>query len=121
MLTNIKNEYGIITYNEALVNQILAKAIEPWSEKARYIGDRQIRFGDDGLFIYAGISIRLGYSMNDIACSMINYIADCVENMLDLPLEDVVIEIIQMTTARSVVPRNIRFSLREEYDEEQGN
>ena len=118
MLTNIKNKYGIITYNEALLNQILSRAIEAWDEKARYIGEREIRFGKDGLFVYAGISIRLGFSMNEIAGSIIAFIADSVEKMLDLPVEDIVIEVIQMTTARSVVPRNIRFSLREDYGEE---
>ena len=118
MLTNIKNEYGIITYNEALVNQILSQAIKPWEEKAKYAGEREIRFSDDGLFIYAGISIRLGYSMKDVAGSIIEYTADAVEKMLQLPVEDIVIEIIQMTTARSVVKRNEKYSLREAYAEE---
>ena len=118
MLTNIKNEYGIITYNDALVSQIMAKAIKPWEGKAKYAGEREIRFTDDGLFIYAGISIRLGYSMKDVAGSIINFTADAAENMLQLPVEDIVVEVIQMTTSKSVVKRNEKFSLREAYAEE---
>ena len=117
MLTNIKNDLGIITYNETLVNQILNRAIKPMEDRAKYIGDRQIRYSEDGLFVYAGLSIRLGYSMKDVAGSIISFVADSVENILGLPVEDIVIEVIEMTTSKTTVKRNVRYSLRGEYGE----
>ena len=55
MLTKETNELGAITLSESLVNQILTEAIAPWEGKARYAGERQIRCGDDGLYIYAAL------------------------------------------------------------------
>lgn len=112
MLTKENNEYGVITLNDALISQIMSEAIKPWSSTAKYSGERQVRFSDDGLYIHAGISVRIGSSISETAKGIINGIVRAVRDMLELPVEEVVIEVVQMTTSRNAVSRNIVFSSR---------
>ena len=112
MLTKETNELGAITLSESLVNQILTEAIAPWEGKARYAGERQIRCGDDGLYIYAALSIRMGYSVKEIAGGILDFVTKAADEMLELPIEDIVIEVVQMTTLKTWVQRSIRFSYR---------
>ena len=112
MLTKETNELGAITLSESLVNQILTEAIAPWEGKARYAGERQIRCGEDGLYVYAALSIRMGYSTSEIAGGILEYVTKAAEESLELPIEDIIIEVVQMTTLRTFVKRSIRFSYR---------
>ncbi|MBR5731625.1 MAG: hypothetical protein IKX89_06740 [Firmicutes bacterium] len=112
MLIKENNEYGVITLNDALISQIMAEAIKPWSAKARYAGERQVRFSDAGLYVYAGISIRIGTSISETAKGIIDGIENAVTEMLEIPIEDIVIEVVQMTTSRNTVERSIVFSAR---------
>ena len=112
MLSKETNELGVITLNEALVNQLLSEAIKPWESKARYVGERQIRFGDDGLYVYAALSLRIGSSITEIAGGILNYMTEAAANCLELSIEDIIIEVVQMTTSRNAVKREIRFSYR---------
>ncbi len=118
MLTNETNQYRVITLNEGLVYQIFAEAIKPWEGKARYVGDREVRFGEDGLFAYAALSLRLGSSIKEVCSSIIDYVADAVTESLELPIEDIVLEVVQMTTSKTAVKRSIRISYRGSEDEE---
>ena len=108
MLTKENNEYGVITLNDALISQIMSEAIKPWSATAKYSGERQVRFYDDGLYIHAGISVRIGSSISETAKGIVRAVRD----MLELPVEEVVIEVVQMTTSRNAVSRKIVFSSR---------
>ena len=118
MLTKETNEYGVITLNESLIQEIFAEAIRPCETKAKYMGDKEIRFGEDGLFAYAGLSIKLGNSISDICGGIIEFVVDAVENSLELPIEDIVLEVLQMTTTKTAVKRNIRISYRGSKNEE---
>ena len=119
MLTKETNELGAITLSESLVNQILTEAIAPWEGKARYAGERQIRCGDDGLYIYAALSIRMGYSVKEIAGGILDFVTKASEDMLELPIEDIIIEVVQMTTLKTWVKRSIRLSYRGTEEEQQ--
>ncbi len=116
MLMKENNEHGVITLNDALIGQIMAEAIKPWSATARYAGERQVRFSDAGLYVYAGISVRIGSSIRETAEGIINSIIRSVTDMLELPIDEVVIEVVQMTTSRNSVSRKIVFSSRGEED-----
>ena len=119
MLLKDTNELGAITLSESLVSQILAEAIAPWEGKARYAGERQIRYGDDGLYIYVALSIKMGCSIKEIAGGILDYVTAAVEESLELPIEDIIIEVVQMTTLRTYVKRSIRFSYRGTEEEQQ--
>ena len=112
MLYKETNELGVITLNEVLVNQLLAEAIAPWEGKAKYTGERQIRCGEDGLYVYAALSIRMGYSIKEIAGGILEYLTKAAVESLELPVEDIIIEVVQMTTFKTSVKRSIRFSYR---------
>ena len=118
MLKKEVNEYGVITLNEALIQDIFSEAIKPWEGKARYIGEKEIRFGEDGLFAYAGLSIKLGVSISSVCGSIISFIADAAEKYLELDIEDIVLDVLQMTTSKASVKRNIRVSYRGGNNEE---
>ena len=119
MLYKETNDLGIITLNEALVGQLLAEAIAPWEGKAKYTGERQIRCGEDGLYVYAALSIRMGYSTSEIAGGILEYVTKAAEESLELPIEDIIIDVVQMTTLRTFVKRSIRFSYRGTEEEQQ--
>ena len=119
MLLKDTNELGAITLSESLVSQILAEAIAPWEGKARYAGERQIRYGDDGLYIYVALSIKMGYSAKEIAGGILDVIVKAAEESLELPIEDIIVEVVQMTTLRTWVKRSMRFSYRGTEDEQQ--
>ena len=120
MLTKHTNEYGVITYDEGLVYQLLAEAIKPWEGKVRYSGDKELRFDEEGLYLYAPLSIKIGCSISEICSGIMNYVADGIENSLQLPISDIVLEVVQMTTSRKSVKRDIKVSYRGgETEEEQ--
>ncbi len=120
MLTKHTNEYGVITLDEGLMLQIFAEAIKPWEGKVKYAGDREFRLEEGGLFAYAPLSIKIGCSISEICGGMIEYIAGAVQNSLELPLSDIVLEVVQMTTSKKTVKRDIKVSYRGgETEEEQ--
>ncbi|MBO4862239.1 MAG: hypothetical protein J5535_05035 [Firmicutes bacterium] len=119
MLSKETNDLGVITLNEALVSQLLAEAISPWEGKAKYTGERQIRCGEDGLYVYAALSIRIGCSIKEIAGGILDYMIKAAVESLELPVEDIVIEVVQMTTLRNSVKRSIVYSYRGTEDEQQ--
>ena len=118
MLISHKNEYGAITVDDGLFIQLFNEAIKPFDGKARYIGDRDIRFGEKGLYAYAGISIRIGNSISQICGSVIDFMAKNITESLELPIDDIVIEVVQMTTSVTAVKRSIKVSYRGSTDEE---
>lgn len=119
MLFKDTNELGVISLSESLVSQILSEAIAPWEGKARYVGDRQIRYGEDGLYIYAALSIKMGYSIKEIAGGILDFICKAAALQLELPIEDIIVEVVQMTTLKTWVKRSMRFSYRGTEDEQQ--
>ena len=112
MLTKENNEYGVITLNDALITQILAEAIKPYGSRAKYAGERQIRFSEYGLYVYAGVSIRIGSSIRETAQGILDFIVSAVSDQLELPIDNIIIEVVQMTTSKSTVDRSITFSSR---------
>ena len=112
MLISEKNEYGVVTIDDGLFYQLFAEALKPFEGKARYMGEREVRYGESGLYAYTGISIRIGNSINGICSAIIGYIVKTCNENLEVPVDDIVIDVLQMTTARNTVKRNIRVSYR---------
>ncbi len=118
MLVSKKNDKGVITIDDGLFFQLLNEAMRPFEGKARYVGEKELRFGEDGLFVSASVSIRIGNSISEICNSIIDMAARVIEEDLELEIEDIVINVVQMTTARTSVKRDIRFSYRGGENEE---
>ena len=118
MLVSKKNDQGVITIDDGLFFQLLNEALRPWEGKARYVGEKELRYGEDGLFMSAALSIRIGNSISEICNHIIDFTSRAIEEDLELEVEDIVINVIQMTTARTAVKRDIRFSYRGGKNEE---
>ncbi len=112
MLISEKNEYGVVTIDDGLIYQLFAEAIKPFEGKAKYMGDREVRYGENGLYAYTGISIRIGNSISGICSAIIEYIVKTCSENLEVPVDDIIIDVLQMTTAITTVKRNIRVSYR---------
>ena len=119
MLISEKNEYGVVTIDDGLIYQLFTEAIKPLEGKARYVGDREVRYGENGLYASTGISIRIGSSINGICGSIIDYIVRVCTEDLEIPVDDIVIEVLQMTTSKNTVKRNIRVSYRGGIEQEE--
>ena len=118
MLISQKNEYGAITVDDGLFVQLFNEAIKPFEGKAKYVGDKQIRFGENGLYASTGISIRMGNSISEICGSIIDFVAKNIEESLDIEIDDLVVEVVQMTTSKTTVKRSIKVSYRGGTNEE---
>ena len=112
MLISEKNEYGVVTIDDGLIYQLFAEAIKPFEGKAKDMGDREVRYGENGLYAYTGISIRIGNSISGICSAIIEYIVKTCSENLEVPVDDIIIDVLQMTTAITTVKRNIRVSYR---------
>ena len=112
MLISEKNEFGVVTIDDGLIYQLFAEAIKPLEGKARYLGDKEVRYGENGLYAYTGISIRIGNSISSICNSIIDYVVKICTEDLEVPVDDIVIDVLQMTTVKNTVKRNIRISYR---------
>jgi len=118
MLTQYENEYGVISLDEGLVYQLISDSLKPWEGKARIAGDREVRLSENGIYIFVPLGLKFGSSISEISRSVIAYIADAVANSLELPIDDIVVKIAQISTSKTTVKKGIKISYSGREDEE---
>ncbi len=127
MLTQIENEYGVITLNELLVEQIVDDALLPFRGRvwcAHYRGPasalvlrvsgiealkhREIRQTEKGIYIKVYLIFRFGVPMRSTCSRILDYIGDQIENCLELSVDNIELQITG-TLSRKVARRSISF------------
>ena len=130
MLTRVTNEKGIISFDETLIDQTVQEALRPFRGQvwlARYRGsgsdwmillgnyesmaEKKVRYTDKGLYVRLYLLIKIGTSISEVARSLCYFIADMIENQLQLPLDNVEIVVTGMVS-KNAVKRDIRFDYR---------
>ncbi len=130
MLAKDKNEYGFISINSILLDQIIHKALEPYRGKvwlADYKGpssDTLFRLGgfdalaekevvndEKGLYIKLYLVLSFGTSISTACRDIIFSIADAAESMLQVEVRDVAVQVTGVYS-KKIAQRDISYSLR---------
>ena len=131
MLHQRTNEYGVITVDNAFLNQLIKESLKPYEGrvwKANYKGrsqDFMIKLGnmdalseltvkqtDKGIFIRVPLLIRFGLSMGDLAHAVIHNISDALVNDLELEIDDIEVCITGMIMQKGIAKRNVTYRYR---------
>jgi uncharacterized alkaline shock family protein YloU len=130
MLSRIDNQYGKITIDSTLLQQIISNAFEPWSGRvwiANYKGsqsDAAVMLGSfsslaevrteknaAGIKITIYVMVKFGESISAICSNITQNIADDAKALLGLDVDDVEI-IVTAVLAKRASPREIIYSYR---------
>ena len=130
MLTRVNNEKGIISYDEALIDQIVQEALRPYKGQvwlAHYKGsssdltillgsyeslaEKLVKMTERGVFVRLYLLIKIGTSISEASRSICFFVADAIRNQLQLPLDNVEIVVSGMVS-KNAVKRDIRFDYR---------
>ena len=130
MLTRVSNEKGIISYDEALIDQIVQEALRPYKGSvwlARYKGpssdwmillgnyesmaEKKVQMTDRGVFVRLYLLIKIGTSISEVSKSICSFIAQVSTGQLQLPLDNVEVVVTGMVS-KNAVKRDIRYDYR---------
>ncbi|MCF0150367.1 MAG: Asp23/Gls24 family envelope stress response protein [Firmicutes bacterium] len=133
MLAREKNEFGYISLNNALLEQIIDHALKKHSDNARLanyngngaepvwmligldnMAEKEVVVDENGVFIRLYLVIRFGQSISGICEDMIASIRNDIVDLLQLPVKNIEIVVTGVISKR-IAKRNIVFRL---YDEE---
>ncbi len=126
MLHQETNEYGVITVDNAFLNQLIKDSLKPFEGrvwKANYKGKSQdflIKLGnydalseqvvketEKGIYIRIYLLIKFGLSMGTMSKSIIDNIADTLTNDLGLNIDDIEVVITGMIMTKGIAKRNV--------------
>ena len=127
MLTRINNKQGLITYDKAVVEQIISEAFKPYKGSvwiANYKGpqndimlalgnydalaEKEIHLGEHGVSVKVYLIIKIGSSISGICSDCALKIGNDIKNVLQLPLDNVEL-IVSAVVAKKASKRDIRF------------
>ena len=138
MLHQETNEYGVISIDNTFLNQIIRESLKPYEGKAwkaNYKGktsdifiklgnmdalaDQVIKESDKGIYIKVYLIVKFGVSLGAVTGSIINNLADVLENDLELKVDNIDIVITAMMMNKNVVKRDIVYSYKDHDEEKQ--
>jgi len=114
MIYSESNNLGDISINKGALNDVIALSIKPWSYtgKIKMLQEKKVKVTDKGVYICLHFSVALGESLNEIFKKVTEYIEHELINSLELDIDDIVICVDTMFTAKgNVVKRDIKYSL----------
>lgn len=138
MLSREKNEFGYISLNKSLLDQICTHALQEQKENvwlANYkgpssdpmimfrgfdgIAEKEIRVTEGKIFIRLYVVVRFGQSISTICEALIGSVRRDIVTLLEIPEKD--IEDIQIAVtgvlARRLAQRDLEFSLKQMKEE----
>lgn len=93
MLTQIENKNGIISYDNALIDQTILDALSDF--KGRYkLLKKDCFMQEDGLVITINVNLKFGTSINDFSKHVFDYISNLIVNSFELPLSHIYLNIL---------------------------
>lgn len=101
MITSIENNMGIISFDNALLDQIVADALSGHRGDFKLLG-KSCTMESEGVELVINIALRFGTSINLFSNSVLNYIANKIEDNLELPIKSIKLRIVAMYSKKSV-------------------
>ena len=88
MLTQIENKNGIISYDNALMEQIISDSLSPF--KGQYkLREKTYEMTEEGVVVCVEVFLKFGTSISEFSNTVLEYIAGKVENNLELPVKSI--------------------------------
>ncbi len=138
MLTRVTNEKGVISFDEAVIDQIVQEAMRPYKGRAwlaHYKGassdwmillgnyesmaEKQVLMTERGIFVRLYLLIKIGTSISEVSKSLCRFIADVITYQLQLRLDNVEVVVTGMVS-KNAVKRDIRYDYRSLTASEEG-
>ena len=135
MLHQETNEYGVITVDNAFLNQLIKESLKPYEGKvwkANYKGgshDFMIKLGnydslsemdlketEAGVYIRIYLLVKFGVSMGTVAKALIDNISDSLENDFDLKIDNIEIVITGIIMKKGIAKRNVVYKYKHDED-----
>ena len=130
MLTRVTNEKGVISFDEAVIDQIVQEAMRPYKGSAwlaHYKGassdwmillgnyesmaEKQVQMTERGVFVRLYLLIKIGTSISEVSKSLCTFIANVITEQLQLKLDNVEVVVTGMVS-KNAVKRDIRYDYR---------
>lgn len=106
MLTQIENKNGIISYDNALLDQAILESLADY--KGRYkLLKKECVMKEDGLSISINVHLKFGTSINDFSNHVFTYISNLIENSFELTLSCITLNILGIYS-KKLSKRNIK-------------
>ncbi len=105
MLTQIENEKGIISYDNALINQMILDSLNEYKGKYKLI-KKDFMMKEQGVEIVISLHLKFGISIQSFCEHCFSFIAQKIENSLELPLYNIKICILGIYS-KKLSKRNI--------------
>ena len=114
MFTQIENKNGLISYDNALIEQAINDSLSSFKGHFRML-KKEYFMQEDGIVISISLQLKFGTSINDFSNHVFNYISNLIENSFELPLSHISLNILGIYS-KKLLKRKIEI----EYDSKSG-
>lgn len=114
MLTQIENSKGIISYDNSLMEQLIADALKPYHGQCKLIRKNWV-MKPEGVEVELVCHLKFGTSISGFANHVIRFIAEMIENSLELTVYKVKLSIPSIYSKKTV-PRKLYFELNNKFE-----
>ncbi len=137
MIYQEKNEFGVITVDDAFLNQLIKESLHPFEGKvwlANYKGrssnfavklgnidslaEKTVKTTEEGLYIKLFLLVKFGVSIREVCSSIFQSLSAAIEEDLELTVDDFVIEITGVWAKNGIGKRNMIISYKNKIEEE---
>ncbi len=105
MLTQIENNNGIISYDNALIDQAIMESLSDYKGRFKLL-KKECIMQEDGLAISINVHLKFGTSINDFSEHVFTYISNLIENSFELTLANIKLNILGVYS-KKLSKRNI--------------
>jgi uncharacterized alkaline shock family protein YloU len=109
MLTQIENNKGIISYDNALVDQVIAEVISAYQGSVKLV-KKSYEMTQFGVDMDLECHLRFGTSISAFAEYVLRELYDTIDGRLELPVNRISL-LISGIYSKKTAPRRIRFEI----------
>lgn len=88
MFTQIENNNGIISFDNALIEQAIIDSLASFKGHFKLL-KKEYSMQEDGIIISINVLLKFGTSINDFSNHFINHLSNLIENSFELPLSHI--------------------------------
>ena len=92
MLTQIENNKGIISFDNAIIDQIISEALSKYRGCFRFV-KKNFEMHEEGVNITISLLLKFGTSISEFSNHVLTHIANVIENSLELPVNSIKLNI----------------------------
>ncbi len=137
MIYQEKNEFGVITVDDAFLNQLIKESLKAYEGKAwlaNYKGkssnfaiklgnidslaEKKVKTTEQGLYIKLYLMVKFGVSIKEVCGHIFDTLSAAIEEDLELTVDDFVVEITGVWAKNGIGKRSMIVSYKNKVEEE---